>query len=54
MYASFEELSTQMMLDKDLQGLLEDVAQADKDSYQFQEIAGKIEDKVHIYAYSNN
>jgi methyl-accepting chemotaxis protein len=53
LYSSFENVSLQIMLDKDLQAQLSELAKVQKGSYDFLDLSRKIGDKLNVYLYSD-
>lgn len=53
LYAVYEDLSLQILLDESLMTLLRQSAAATKGTYDFLELSQKIVEKLNIYSYSN-
>ncbi|KIL41096.1 chemotaxis protein [Gordoniibacillus kamchatkensis] len=53
LYNSLENLSLQIMLDKDLQGQLNDLNRITKGSYEYLELTRKLGDKLNVYLYAD-
>lgn len=53
MYAVYEDLSLQILLDESLMTLLRESAAATKGTYDFLQISQKIVEKLNVYSYSN-
>lgn len=53
LYATYEDLSMQILLDEDLKKLLADMDTVNKNSYDFLQLRQKLGDKLNVYSYSN-
>lgn len=52
-YGTFENLSSQILFDKDVMGYLRQMAALAPDSYEYMELSWKVRDKFNTYTYSN-
>ncbi|MFC0212522.1 methyl-accepting chemotaxis protein [Paenibacillus chartarius] len=53
LYSTFDNLSLQVMLDKDLQALLAQMNSVGKGSYEYLELSRKINEKINVYLYAD-
>ncbi|TVY11964.1 methyl-accepting chemotaxis protein [Paenibacillus cremeus] len=53
LYATYEDLSMQIMLDEDLKKMLNELDNVNKSSYDFLQLRQKINDKMNVFSYSN-
>ena len=53
MYTTLEELSMQIILDKDLQDLISGLSLNNTGSYEYMEAERKLNDKLNVYIYAN-
>jgi methyl-accepting chemotaxis protein len=53
LYQTFEEVSLQLMLNKDLQDLLEKIPTLDPSSYESLEVTRQLTDKLNVITFSN-
>nr|WP_245855773.1 methyl-accepting chemotaxis protein [Paenibacillus rigui] len=53
LYAVYEDLSMQILLDEDMKRMLADIETMNKGSYDYLQLRQKIGDKLNVYSYSN-